>query len=217
MQLVLDQGSVQVLLDAFVQTDPHKLPVFCINQPQAIGLAADYWKTPEGQRQVDERENALERMRIVLHHPDFDFTAEERGQLLRIPELGRIFLGHEQKTVANLPRLREILRQMAVTAPLAALEALQTVPGIGRNLATKLLAMHLPEKFVVINEPVQSALGRFGYELEMHNIVTSEAYERFLNDLKFFIEECEAVGLRPAAALDAFFYHFRDKDVVGQG
>jgi HKD family nuclease len=181
-------------------------------QRQAIRVAGEYWRTAEGKQEVEAREAAIAAMRALLDYPAFDFGVNEWRQFLRIPELGRIRLGHEKKTIEELPKLKALLRKLAKsTSPTPSVEALQSVAGIGRNLATKLLAMHRPDKFVVINEPVESALLGFGYELEMSHGVTSATYERFLKDLAPFIEECEAAHLRPAAALDAFFYDYRDR------
>jgi HKD family nuclease len=178
----------------------------------ALQLAAEYWRSDAGRQEVEAREEALSSMRSLLNHPKFQFGVDEWKSFLRIPELGRIRLGHEKKTIADLPKLKGILLKLATsTSPAVSVEALQTVSGVGRNLATKLLAMHRPDRFVVINEPVESALRAFGYDLDMGNGLTGAAYNRFLKDLAPFIEECEAAGLRPAAALDAFFYDYRDK------
>jgi hypothetical protein len=178
----------------------------------ALRLAAEYWRSDAGRQEVEAREEALSSMRSLLDYPKFDFGVDRWKSFLRIPELGRIRLGHEKKTIADLPKLKDLLRKLAAsTTPAASVEALQTVSGVGRNLATKLLAMHRPDRFVVINEPVESALRAFGYDLDMARGLTGGAYNRFLKDLAPFIEECDAAGLRPAAALDAFFYDYRDK------
>ena len=89
-------------------------------------------------------------------------------------------------------------------------QALQGQRGIGRNLATKLLAVYNPDKNVVVNEPVQSALRAFEYDSEIDFDMTGAAYEKFLKDLAPFIEECEIARLAPAPALDAFFYDYRN-------
>ncbi len=88
-----------------------------------------------------------------------------------------------------------------------ALKDLQEIPGIGRNLSTKLLAMCTPDKYIVVNDVVERALRAFGYFVSSDSDIGGEAYLRVLKELKPFIDECQALGLQPAAALDAFFVY----------
>lgn len=181
---------------------------------RAKELAARYWQSPAGKREVEVRDAAIASMRAFLNYPSFEFGVDELQKFLRIQELGRIRLGHEKKIIEQLPKLKAILQAMAESAsPVSSLEPLQTVAGVGRNLATKFLAIHQPEKFVVVNEPVESALRGFDYELDMSAGATVLAYSGFLRDLRPFIEECESAGLKPASGLDAFFYDFRNASV----
>ena len=179
---------------------------------RAIAMAAAFWRTEKGKTAVEAREIAIDRMRRLLDYPLFEFGVDQWREFLRIPELGRFRLGHEKRTIAGLSQVRGILKQILTsTVPVAkSVEMLEEVSGIGRNLATKLLAMHKPEQFVVINEPVESALRAFGYDVEMSTGITGTSYVRFLKDLGVFIDECENLGLRAAPALDAFFYAYRD-------
>jgi hypothetical protein len=176
----------------------------------AIELSGAYFKSAHGKAEVQSRISAIGKMRALLHHPAFDLSVSEWKQFLRIPELGRIRLGHEQKTLNALPALIAILQKLPqFRSAGSAVEALQGQPGIGRNLATKLLAVYDPEKNVVVNEPVQAALRAFAYDSELDLNMTGTSYERFLRDLAPFVEECQAAGLAPAPALDAFFYDYR--------
>ncbi len=176
----------------------------------AIKLSAAYFKSLHGKEEVQSRLSAIEKMRKLLHYPDFTFSVGEWQEFLRIPELGRIRLGHEQKTIDSLPTLIPILKKLPNFKSVGpAVEALQSQRGIGRNLATKLLAVYNPDKNVVVNEPVQSALRAFEYDRELDFEMTGPSYEKFLKDLAPFIEECEIARLAPAPALDAFFYDYR--------
>ena len=109
-----------------------------------------------------------------------------------------------------MPKIRQLLKEIVSSKipAIKAVEMLQTVSGVGRNLSTKLLAMHQPEKLVVVNEPVERALRAFGYEMEMDTGITGSEYGRFLKELTEFIDECDVMNLRAAAALDAFFYAY---------
>ena len=101
--------------------------------------------------------------------PRFNFSPADWSTFLRIPELGRIRLGHEKQTLAELSKLKVTLTTITTekVAVDQAVEILQEIRGIGRNLATKLLALCTPEKFVVVNEPVEKALRAFGYDVEV--------------------------------------------------
>ncbi len=78
----------------------------------AYKMAADYWRSDEGKAEVVARESAVEQMRALLHYPSWQFGVDEWKEFLRIPELGRILLGHEQLTIDGLPQLRNILRSL---------------------------------------------------------------------------------------------------------
>jgi hypothetical protein len=110
----------------------------------AIAKAAAYWRTEEGKAEAREREIAIERMRRLLDYPSFEFGVEQWREFLRIPELGRFRLAHEKRTIAGLSQVRELLKKFVTSTLTVAksVEMLQEISGIGRNLATKLLAMH---------------------------------------------------------------------------
>ena len=52
------------------------------------------------------------------------------------------------------------------------------------------------------------ALRSFGFGREGR--LDGKGYERFLWEIKDFIQEADSQGLRPAAALDAFFFEYRN-------
>ncbi len=177
----------------------------------ALARAKEYWASEEGKKEVSDRDAAITRMRSVLDYPLFNFSARDWYEFLGILELGHIRLGHWKKTIAALPRLQEVLRAVADAGDVErALEELQEVAGIGRNVATKLLAMSMPDKCVVINNPVEHALRAFGYSIESGSNISGKGYLQIMRELRPFIEECEGIGLQPAEALDAFFYAHKD-------
>jgi hypothetical protein len=99
--------------------------------------------------------------------------------------------------------------QSAALAPLCGLFFLRRSHyGIGPNLASKLLAVYDPDRFVVINGPVERALIDFGFASEDLDPMNGTKYDRFLKELQVFIEEAQILRLVPAAALDAFFYFY---------
>lgn len=207
--------SVKAAIEAATVEQVYKEATW--QQRRAVEMASQYWKSREGIHEVELRENAIGNMRSSLDYPRFRFGPEQWGDFLRIPELGRIRLGNEEKTLRELPNLTSSLQKIATQSFSVeeSVELLQKIVGVGRNLATKLLAMCQPEKFVVVNEPVESALRAFGYEVESGPGISGKGYTQFLRDLEKFVEECEAAGLRAAPALDAFFYAYRDPGFAG--
>jgi HKD family nuclease len=181
----------------------------------AITKAAGYWRSDEGIAEVRQRETAIEKMRILLHFPIWDFNAQEFSEFLRIPELGRIRLGHQNRILGGLAGLKAKLKALTDKSLTLAnkLEGLQESPGIGRNLATKLLAVYDPDKFIVVNGPVESALRAFNYEMPMDSHINGKSYGAFLKQLSEFIQECESQNLQAASALDAFFFEYQNFEV----
>ena len=157
--------SVRAMIEA--ATDEQASEEAKWHRREALSMAQQYWASGDGGQEVRDRVGALARMRTALNYPSFKFSAENWDAFLHIPELGRIRFGHKKKTIADLQRLQELLRKIA-SAPGSfpverAVQELQEIGGIGRNLATKLLAMNAPSEFVVVNEPVERALRAFGY------------------------------------------------------
>jgi len=151
-------------------------------------------------------------MRTILDYPMYQFSTTAWVDFLHIPELGRIRINYQ--TIPVLPQLQEVLRDLTTGAlPFArAVDDLQKVPGIGRNIATKLLALDTPSKYVVVNGPVERALRAFGYSLTTTSSLAGKEYAELLRELNRFIEEAESLGLQAATALDAFFYAYKDAD-----
>jgi phospholipase D-like protein len=184
---------------------------------QALGMARDYWQSPAGNQAVLDRDTAVNKMREVLGYPTYSFSGSAWTEFLHIPALGRIRFGHEAETIQALAKLQQLLQQFHQALPIAkaiakAIHDLQEVPGIGPNLATKLLAIDTPTKCVVVNGPVERALSAFGYLLKAKPILDGKEYVNLLRELNSFMEEADSLGLQPATALDAFFYAYRDTD-----
>ncbi len=166
----------------------------------------------DGKQTVAGREAGITAMRRALDYPSFEFQAAGLKAFLDVREMGHIIPMHTQKVVEELTQIRRDLTNAAT--PLVsverAVENLQEIRGIGRNVATKLMAMIAPERFVVVNGPVERALRAFGYSIGPGPRITGKRYEKLLEDLKPFIEESKELGLQPVPALDAFFYKYKD-------
>jgi HKD family nuclease len=200
--------SVKAIIEAETHEQVRKEATW--RQRRAVELAGKYWESEEGVHAVESREGAIASMRDSLDYPRFQFGPAQWSTFLRIPELGRIRLGHEKRTLSDLSKLRIALARIATQSlPVEqSLDLLQEIGGVGRNLATKLLAMCQPEKFVVLNKPVERALRALGYEVDPRRSITGRGYRQFLEELTDFIRASDAAGLKAAPALDAFFYAY---------
>jgi HKD family nuclease len=175
----------------------------------ALAKALDYWQSQDGRDAIRDRRDAIVDMRGHLKLPAFDFEASDYQNFIRILELGRIRLSYIPQTIAMLPELKAALKGLGARPTSTSYDELAKIYGVGPNLATKLFAIYDPQRFVVLNAPVERALLSFGFAQENLDPMNGQKYERFLKELKPFIEEAEIQNLIPAAALDAFFYYYR--------
>ena len=176
---------------------------------EALIKAVAYWKSDTGAEEVRERETAIRAMRNTLRFPKYDFTAADYEEFIRVPELGKIRLAYVQKTIAALPQLKAALEGIDRNTAAVSYSALDKVYGIGPNLTTKLFAVYDPDKFIVVNGPVERALLSFGFSQEDLDPMNGPKYELFLKELRPFVEEAQIHKLLPAAALDGFFFYYR--------
>lgn len=176
---------------------------------EALAKAVAFWKSDVGLKDVRDREEAILKMRTILNVPIFEFTAANYDEFVRFPELGSIRLAHVEGTKAALFQLKNALKEIGHITIAKSFNHLSKVFGIGLNLTTKLHAVYDPDKFIVVNGPVERALLSFGFSQEDLDSMDGLKYERFLKELDPFIEEARAQKTLPAAALDAFFYFYR--------
>jgi len=173
----------------------------------AIKKARDFWSRTDGSEAIAKREASLITMRSFLDYPTFNFSGSDWEKFLAIPEFGHVLKFHKQKTISAIEQLRSALRH-TVSSPEAAVDELMAVPGIGRNLASKLLVVCDSDKNAVINTPVVDALELFGIETKEISSLSTSSYKVFLRALEPFADEAMVLGLPRASALDAFFLEY---------
>jgi len=176
----------------------------------ALSKAHEFWASPTGQHEIATHDQAITRMRTVLKYPALELTAASWSKFLEIEEFGKINPAHREKTIAELPALQSALRKFTADQSQVetALKEMQEITGIGRNLATKFLAMIAPGDFIVLNGPVEHALQIFHCPIEPGPDISGKGYRQFLKELAPFIEASVDLGLQPASALDTFFYAY---------
>jgi hypothetical protein len=75
------------------------------------------------------------------------------------------------------------------------------VPGVGMNIATKVLAMLNPKQRAVYNERVAKTLRAFGYDTNQ-GATEGALYAQFCSDMKAFVKDC---GRSEMLSIDSFF------------
>jgi HKD family nuclease len=178
-------------------------------QKTALTKTLEYWKGGKGRSDVQDRERAIADMRRSLKFPDFTFDSSGYEEFLGNYELGHIVPIHKHRTISALPQLRAALQNVGRISVVDSYDELDRIDGVGRNIATKLLAICNPEQFIVVNEPIERALMSFGFSPDNFENMGGTKYQIFLEKLEPFIEEALIANLTPAAALDAFFYYYR--------
>lgn len=175
----------------------------------ALESAQSYWGSQKGKAEMILRQKGLESMREALDFPTFNFGEADLKRFISIDEFGRIVQLHNRKILAEIDTVKAGLR-LSIQDVDRGFDALMSVSGIGNNIATKLLVMCDPDRFVVYNSRVESALEVFGISTKNFEQLNSSTYREFLKEVKAFCDASDALGLNRASALDTFFYEYSD-------
>jgi HKD family nuclease len=178
---------------------------------EAIAEARRYFASVDGKRGAQERKNAMVRIKKCLKPPAFQFTASDWLQFLAIPEFGSM-KRIKRNTAKLVHKLRKAFLYLADDhIPLATRidEVVPTtgkyhVPGVGMNIATKVLAMLHPKEMPVYNARVEDTLIAFDYPLGDKKSEGAQ-YSDFCREVKSFVGEC---GFSDVLSIDSFFEHY---------
>jgi hypothetical protein len=178
---------------------------------EAIKEATRYLASDDGQAAALDRVQAMEQIRKCLKPPKFHFNKAEWLEFLSIHEFGSM-KRIRRSTVDDLPRIKKAFLHLAdVSIPIASrIDAVVPngsayhVPGIGMNIATKVLAMLEPAARPVYNQPVADTLGAFGYATTTKES-EGKRYEIFCREMSSFVKEC---GLSQMLKIDSFFEYY---------
>jgi len=178
---------------------------------EAIAEARSYFASADGIRGAQERKEAMLRIKKCLKPPGFQFTGSDWLQFLAIPEFGSM-KRIKRDTAKLVHKLRKAFLFLADDhIPLATRidEVVPTtgkfhVPGIGMNIATKVLAMLHPKEMPVYNARVEDTLIAFGYPLGGKKS-KAEQYREFCREVQSFAKEC---GFSEVLSIDSFFEHY---------
>ena len=174
----------------------------------AIEQVRRYFASKEGRDSGNRRIAAMAEIQKCLKPPSFAFTRHDWHDFLKIHEFGNM-KRIRRNTDRHLPQIRKAFLYLAdESKPLAArVDAVVAgsgryhVPGIGMNIATKVLAMLNPKGRAVYNKRVLETLEAFGYYTNQ-GATKGALYAKFCSDMRVFVKDC---GLSDMLRIDSFF------------
>jgi hypothetical protein len=177
----------------------------------AIAQANSYFSSADGKASAKQRIAAMGSIRKLLKPPTFKFTETDWLQFLTIHEFGSM-KRIRRDTTQSLPAIRKAflyLSDNSISLATRIDEAVLVggkyhVPGIGLNIATKVLAMHNPKTMGVFNKAVRDTLRSFGYKVDPKKSL-GEQYVEFCREMLSFVKSC---GQSELLSIDAFFDHY---------
>jgi HKD family nuclease len=175
---------------------------------EAIAQASTYFKTAGGNDSGKRRIAAMAAIKKCLNPPSFAFSKNDWHNFLKIHEFGSM-KRIRRDTDQYLPQVKKAFLYLAdESTPLAArVDAVVPdrgryhVPGVGMNIATKVLAMLNPKQRAVYNERVAKTLRAFGYDTNQ-GATEGALYAQFCSDMKAFVKDC---GRSEMLSIDSFF------------
>jgi hypothetical protein len=179
---------------------------------EAIELAKQYFSSEKGKASAKERVDAMNSIRRYLNPPSFNFTESDWLQFLRISEFGSLNR-IPRDTAKSLPKIKKAFLYLAddsIPLEMRINDVVNQggpmhVHRIGRNIATKVLAMLNPKTMPVYNEAVGDTLRSFGYPID-RDTTTGAEYEAFCKQMSSFVKEC---GQSEMLSIDAFFERYK--------
>jgi HKD family nuclease len=182
---------------------------------RAIQAAKKYFSTAQYEREYESRKSAVDRIRQLLDLPRFHFDEAQWNEFYRIGQLGRLRSTYRASLFKSHKRLKRALTfllddSVVVEQRLASIlepNGKYRMRGLGLNLASKLLAVHNPKKWPVLNGPVVTTLRDFGYE-PPRGAGKTERYLSFVKEMDSFRADCQAPDV---LALDAFFRYWHQR------
>jgi hypothetical protein len=176
---------------------------------QAVRDAKAYQRTPKFKDKYALRAEAARRIRQYLGAPEFRITRSDWKLFFRIEELGHLIPIRRDGIHEQWNTVRPGLRQLMAKSTERSIDDLISdggkykVSGMGINLVSKILAVHAPTKWAVLNEPVKAALQGYGYT-SPRGLSKAQRYMEFNRLMQRFKRE---TGLQDAFAVDCFFFH----------
>lgn len=180
---------------------------------KAIAAFKQYRNTPKFQKDYSNRLNAANSIRKLLHIPTFDFTRQEFNDFYSIGYLGTLRVGWRDVIFKQQKRLRKALTVLVdERLPIeervdSVLEGSNGIRGLAKGGVSKILIAADPNKWPVLNGPVETTLKFFGYDAPRGSS-PGRKYKVFVELLNEFKAK---TGAPDFIALDSFFKFWEQK------
>jgi HKD family nuclease len=210
-----DQQQVQKQIVHMAQLDEQRRVAALKDMKAAVAAFKAYRKQPIFKNGYQKRLRAVESIRNLLDIPHFNFDRDSFNEFYKIPELGWLREGYRDGIFKQNKRLRRALQYLVdESVPIerrinSILKPSGTyhVRGLGRGGLSKILTSAYPDKWAVLNGPVDKTLDFFGYE-PPKRLGIGERYREFAKLMHTFKIK---TGAPDFIALDAFFKFWEQK------
>lgn len=184
---------------------------------KAIAQARRFFASKEFKESYEEQRRIVrEDIKTAIGYPDFDFDYVGLTRFYDIQDLGHLIQIRKDSVWKERKKLRHGLLQLIDDSKpievrindLLNERGRHRIYGVGPNFVSKILAVHNPQEYSVLNDPVKKSLDKFGYE--RHRGTIGQKYAEFASLMRRFMKES---GARDSLAVDAFFYHFWEQNL----
>lgn len=179
----------------------------------AVAEAKRYFKSAHFRSWYpDEKKAAVKQIKSALRYPEFRFSRQGWDAFFGIADLGRLRQTWKNSLWKQHTTVQRALRELVDESvpPERRLSAILDpggefrIEGIGRNIVSKVLAVHRPKVWPVYNHPVAETLDAFEYQLP-RGMAASSRYLAFAEMMRKFMRESGAPDM---LALDCFFFWY---------
>lgn len=157
---------------------------------------------------VRERRAAVGRLRQSLDYPNFDIAKMDIDMFFSIPDLGNIVDLPKPTIKRNIQKFSMLLSALCdENIDVAqryddALSGRMKIRGVGEGMVSKILTIHKPDKYGVVNETSKRALAKYGIELP-RNSSKGEKYRAICGVLR---DICSQTNIKDLSVLDHYLY-----------
>lgn len=176
---------------------------FSLNRKKLIKYLKEWRVSSDYNSICKDRQQAIKNLKKALDY-DNGFKNIDLDAFLAIHEMGHIIPIHKndlQKSITNssLRRLCQMLcdDNLSITQKYEYAATKYKVPGCGKNIITKILAVHNPKEYFVWNKAIDDALKHFAFTSTRNK--PWDKYELFCSFFKSIYKE---VGIKDFAVLD---------------
>jgi len=174
-----------------------------------------FFKTKKFHIWNKERNLIITKIKKALHYPSFNFSQDDWDEFYGYPHLGYLLPIYRDRIFLKKEKLQDGFRYLineAIPIEKRMYELLDNkgkyhIKGVGINIITKVLAIHDPKKYPVINKPVKDTLKRYNLPIPTGKDIYTKYFE-LSRVLQGFYKNTNAKNMYE---LDIFLYNSSTK------